>query len=54
MVMNKTENSTIKSGQTGKKISKGLVRFHLKPKKKSVVQIKKDLKDKLKKEKEGE
>ena len=47
-----TESSTIKAGQTGKKISKSLVRFHLKPKKKSLVQLKQDFKKKREKEEE--
>lgn len=47
-----TESSTIKAGQTGKEISKSLVRFHLKPKKKSLVQLKQDFKKKREKEEE--
>ena len=47
-----TESSTIKAGQTGKKISKSLVRFHLKPRKKSLVQLKQDFKKKREKEEE--
>lgn len=48
-----TTKSTVQAAQTGKKISKGLVKFYMKggdPVRKTISELKKEAEDKLKKE----